>query len=92
MLRWFFSFSIIPRPLKYRIAHLLANPHKQKRYLFVKRHKFGFNYSGSLDSYVDWCVYFFGAYNEPELNIIKDVGNALEEKNVFCLYIRNREK
>ena len=82
-LRWFFSFSIIPRPLKYRIANLLANPRKQKRYLFVKRHKFGFNYSGSLDSFIDWRVYFFGAYNEHELNIIKDVSNALKEKNVF---------
>ena len=82
-LRWFFSFSIIPRRLKYRIAHLLANPYKQKRYLFVKRHKFGFNYSGSLDSYIDWRVFFFGAYNEAEINIIKDVSNALKEKNVF---------
>ena len=72
-LRWFFSFSIIPRPLKYRIANLLANPRKQKRYLFVKRHKFGFNYSGSLDSYLDWRVFFFGAYNEAEINIIKDM-------------------
>ena len=82
-LRWFFSFSIIPRPLKYRIAYLLANPSKQKRYLFVKRHKSGFNYSGSLDSYIDWRVFFFGAYNEAEINIIKDVSNALKEKNVF---------
>ena len=82
-LRWFFSFSIIPRPLKYRIAYLLANPSKQKRYLFVKRHKSGFNYSGSLDSYIDWRVFFFGAFNEAEINIIKDVSNALKEKNVF---------
>ena len=82
-LRWLFSFNIIPRPLKYRIAFLLANPRKQKRYLFVKRHKFGFNYSGSLDSYIDWRVFFLGAYDEAEINIVRDVSNALKEKNVF---------
>ena len=66
-----------------RMARLLANPDKQKQYLFVKRHKFDFKYSGSLDSFIDWCVYFFGVFNEIELNIVRDVGNALKEKNVF---------
>ena len=66
-----------------RMARLFANPDKQKQYLFVKRHKFDFKYSGSLDSFIDWCVYFFGVYNEAELNIVRDVGNALKEKNVF---------
>ena len=66
-----------------KIARLLANPDKQKQYLFVKRHKFGFNYSGSLDSFIDWCIYFIGIFNEREINLIKDVGKSLKEKNVF---------
>lgn len=37
---------------------------------------FGLNYPGDLSRYLDWCVYFFGAYEENVLLLLK---NLLQE-------------
>jgi FkbM family methyltransferase len=34
---------------------------------------FGLTYHGSLDCYLDWCVYFFGAYEKYELFLLRDM-------------------
>ena len=34
---------------------------------------FGMKYSGNLNSYIDWCVFFFGAYEKQELLLLKDL-------------------
>ena len=34
---------------------------------------FGFRYKGNLNCYIDWVVYFYGAYEKQELRILKDL-------------------
>lgn len=34
---------------------------------------FGDQYSGQIDSYVDWCVYFYGAYELENLQLFADI-------------------
>lgn len=34
---------------------------------------FGFRYKGNLNCYIDWVIYFHGAYEKQELRILKDL-------------------
>jgi FkbM family methyltransferase len=34
---------------------------------------FGFRYAGDLSRYLDWCVYFFGAYEKATLFFLRDL-------------------
>jgi FkbM family methyltransferase len=34
---------------------------------------FGFRYKGNVNCYIDWVVYFYGAYEKQELHILKDL-------------------
>ena len=34
---------------------------------------YGFRYKGNLNCYIDWVVYFYGAYENQELRILKDL-------------------
>ena len=34
---------------------------------------FGMRYPGNLNTYLDWSVFFYGAYTRNELDILRDV-------------------
>ena len=39
---------------------------------------FGFRYPGSLDHFIDWNVFFYGAYSTSELMLLRDAAVALK--------------
>ena len=52
--------------LRMRLLRCFANP-ESSPHRPLERPFFGLRYSGWLDNYIDWCVYFFGAYEREEL-------------------------
>jgi FkbM family methyltransferase len=38
---------------------------------------FGTKYEGDLGNWIDWNVFFFGAYARHELNLLKDIANSI---------------
>jgi FkbM family methyltransferase len=43
---------------------------------------FGMRYPGNLNNYIDWSVFFYGAYTRHELYVLRDLAAALKEKQV----------
>ncbi len=43
----------------------------------------GMKYKGNLNKYLDWCIYFFGAYEKQELLLLKDLIKKKEYGPVF---------
>ncbi len=39
---------------------------------------FGFNYRGNLRDYIDRCVFFYGAYEKANLQLLKDISSKVE--------------
>lgn len=60
-----------------RLLRLLAAPEKQSATGFDAPF-FGYTYRGRMDSYIDWCVYFYGAYEPALLELIRRI---LEGRN-----------
>lgn len=46
---------------------------------------FGMRYAGNLNTYIDWRVFFFGAYATHELSLLRDVAAALRKAHVAPL-------
>lgn len=44
---------------------------------------FGRRYAGDLSNYIDWQVYFFGAYSRNELDLLQDLQRAKARACVF---------
>lgn len=55
-----------------RIIRLLIDPDSCDSYEFETNY-FGLKYRGNLNEYIDWCVYFFGAHEKPELMLVKNI-------------------
>ena len=62
----------IPAGVRYRVLYRLANPNLMPDQPFeVDFH--GFRYSGSLGTYLDWWVYFFGGYEQAQLRLLAEL-------------------
>ena len=55
-----------------RILRLFVNPDTTNSYEFETDY-FGMTYKGNLNSYIDWCVYFYGAYEKQLLLLARDL-------------------
>lgn len=44
---------------------------------------YGFKYPGNLNSFLDWSVYFYGAYSKHELFLLKDLICELDKDSIF---------
>ena len=44
---------------------------------------FGKKYSGNFDTFIDWCVYYFGAYSKSELKLFQDLVPLSNNKPIF---------
>ena len=44
---------------------------------------FGKKYSGNFDNFIDWCVYYFGAYSKSELKLFQDFVPLSNNKPIF---------
>jgi FkbM family methyltransferase len=42
---------------------------------------FGMRYAGNLNDFIDWCVFFYGAFARNELDLLRDVAVALKKQN-----------
>lgn len=73
--------EFIPFSWRYRLARYFHNPESGNSVPF-ETDFYGLKYRGDLKSYVDWNVYFFGAYEKPLLYFLRKIAGSLE-KPVF---------
>jgi len=59
-----------------RILRLLSHPDRQTPYAFEVDF-FGLPYSGNLTNFVDWTVFYYGAYTRNELLLLADIAGRL---------------
>lgn len=71
-LRWLGHQGWIPFGLRNRVLFWLCNPNARRSREFEVNF-FGFKYRGNLNSYLDWVVYFYGAYQKQELFLLRDI-------------------
>jgi len=58
--------------IRNRLLRRFFRPEKIASYEFIIDF-FGFTYKGNLNCYIDWVVYFFGAYEKQELFLLSDI-------------------
>lgn len=44
---------------------------------------YGKKYSGNFDTFIDWCVYYFGAYSKSELKLFQDFVPLSNKNPIF---------
>ncbi len=64
--------EFIPFSWRYRLARYFRNPENSDPAPF-ETDFYGLKYRGDLKSYVDWNVYFFGAYEKPLLYFMRKI-------------------
>ena len=67
----------IPRGRE-RLVRAFADPDTIKSAPFVVEF-FGNKYRGNLNSFIDWSMYFFGAYSRNELFLLQEAVANLQE-------------
>jgi FkbM family methyltransferase len=68
--------------LRDKILRLFVNPDKCASHEF-EADFFGMRYKGNLNRYLDWCIYFFGAYEKQQLLLLGDLINKRGPDSVF---------
>lgn len=63
-------------PGRWRLLKKLADPDTRKPYPFEVKF-FGRSYSGNLTNFIDWSVFYFGAFSIYELLLLGDLADAL---------------
>lgn len=77
ILRRFGNLDWLRMSLRYRLLRLLVPPSESNSFAFTVDF-YGMQYRGRLNSYIDWMVYFFGAYEKEELLLLRDL---IRERN-----------
>jgi FkbM family methyltransferase len=62
-----------------RVLRLFAHPDRHPSCSF-QTDFFGLNYSGNLANFIDWTVFFYGAYALNELRLLADLAAALRAR------------
>jgi FkbM family methyltransferase len=65
-----------------KIIRLFVNPNRCAFYEF-EVDLLGIRYKGNLNKYLDWCIYFFGAYEKQELLLLSDLINKRGSRSIF---------
>ena len=68
--------------LKNRIITHLFNPESLPPYPFAVNF-FGLQYSGRLNCYIDWFVYFYGAYEKQVLFLLRDLVATRQGRPIY---------
>lgn len=63
--------------IRYRIISRFCNADIVQSHPFEIKF-FGFVYQGNLNCYIDWSVYFFGAYEKNELFMLRDLLKGIQ--------------
>lgn len=58
--------------IRNRLLRRFSRPEKIASHEFIIDF-FGFTYKGNLNCYIDWVIYFFGAYEKQELFLLSDI-------------------
>jgi len=66
LLRCIARLTWLRNGIRSRLLRIFAAPQKQPHREFIQPF-FGLRYRGWLDRYIDWCVYFYGAYEASEV-------------------------
>ncbi|MBO0952320.1 FkbM family methyltransferase [Fibrella forsythiae] len=80
--RWLGHRHTLRFAIKHRILTTLHDPNKASGELFTTQF-FGLTYQGKFNSYIDWCIYYMGAYARHELLFLKTVAQKLSPSSVF---------
>jgi FkbM family methyltransferase len=59
-----------------RILRAFAHPDHQEPLAF-ETDFFGHRYTGNMTNFIDWTVYYYGAFNVHELRLLAELANAL---------------
>jgi FkbM family methyltransferase len=59
-----------------RILRAFSHPEHQESYLF-ETDFFGQTYSGNMTNFIDWTVFYYGAFNIQELRLLAELADAL---------------
>ncbi len=62
-----------------RIIRLFSHPDRQKPYLF-RTDFFGSLYTGNLQNFIDWTVFYYGSFQKHELLLLRDLAQVLRAK------------
>jgi len=82
ILRFYGHLNFLRFGLRDRLIRKFANPDNKINFPFLV--KFYNNlYEGNLNSYIDWNVYFYGAYEKSELVFFKKVLNKINNPIVL---------
>jgi FkbM family methyltransferase len=71
---------------KIRLLHMLASPEKLASQRFTTGF-FGLRYSGDVSNWIDWNVYFAGAYEPEFLKLLADMVAALRRRGRTVHYV-----
>lgn len=82
LLRWIGHQGWIKFGIRNRLLRLIIKPDEIKPYDF-EIDFFGLKYRGNLDNYIDWNVYFFGAYEKQALMLLRDLIRKNKGEGVF---------
>jgi FkbM family methyltransferase len=69
-----------------RLVRLLCNPDTAAPVPFEVDF-FGLRYQGSLNDFIDWSVYFYGAYARNELSVLGQFATLLRHDNRHVVYL-----
>jgi len=72
IIRWFGHRHFIRFGIRDRILRFLVNPDQITAIPFEVEF-FGYRYRGVLNQYIDWVVFFYGAYERPNLKLLRDL-------------------
>ena len=76
LVRYLGHRSFLRTGLKHRIITRFHNPNEAKSESFTTQF-FGLNYEGNFNSYIDWCIYYLGAYSRHELLFLESLARQL---------------
>lgn len=82
LLRWWGHQRWLPFGLRDRLLRLCANPDAMTAAPFTCDF-FGDAYEGDLASFIDWTIFFYGAYERGVLAFLRDVARAAGPGAVF---------
>ena len=72
LLRWFGHQNWIRFGIRNRLLRALLQPDRIQSCEFQTNY-FGLSYHGNLNNYIDWMIYFFGAYERQTLFLLRDL-------------------
>lgn len=71
---------------KVKLLHKLVRPSAKRGHRFTTDF-FGFRYSGDVANWIDWNVYFTGAFARNELELLADVAHVIRHARGFVHYV-----